>query len=170
MTSDHYPSSDNFPLLANLWRHGRRRDSPFDRDVRVRRAAGPRRDRVVCRRAVAREERRGGGAAERDGHGRCRPGVLGGGGGGHERRRRPALRRPRPRGGAAVRAARPRADRDGAGHRRRRPALAAPALLAAVVVPLAARWAWNGGWLQRMGFVDYAGAAVIHLAGGLCAA
>jgi Amt family ammonium transporter len=50
------------------------------------------------------------------------------------------------------------------------PALAAPALLAAIVVPLAGRWAWNGGWLQRLGFVDIAGASVIHVAGGLCAA
>jgi Amt family ammonium transporter len=50
------------------------------------------------------------------------------------------------------------------------PALAAPALLAAIVVPLAGRWAWNGGWLQRIGFVDIAGASVIHVAGGLCAA
>src|SRR5215207_3979273 len=50
------------------------------------------------------------------------------------------------------------------------PALAAPALLAAVIVPLAARWAWNNGWLQRMGFIDVAGASVIHVAGGLCAA
>ena len=50
------------------------------------------------------------------------------------------------------------------------PMLAAPALLAAVVVPLAGRWAWNHGWLQRMGFIDVAGASVIHVAGGLCAA
>jgi len=50
------------------------------------------------------------------------------------------------------------------------PMLAAPALLAAIVVPLAGRWAWNGGWLQRMGFIDYAGASVIHVAGGMCAA
>jgi len=50
------------------------------------------------------------------------------------------------------------------------PVLAAPALLAAIVVPLAGRWAWNGGWLYRMGFIDVAGASVIHVAGGLCAA
>jgi Amt family ammonium transporter len=50
------------------------------------------------------------------------------------------------------------------------PVLAAPALLAAIVIPLAGRWAWNGGWLQRMGFVDVAGATVIHVTGGLCAA
>ena len=55
------------------------------------------------------------------------------------------------------------------------PMLAAPALLGAVIVPLAARWTWGGGagaggWLHRLGYVDYAGASVIHVAGGLCAA
>jgi Amt family ammonium transporter len=50
------------------------------------------------------------------------------------------------------------------------PMLVPPALLAAIVVPLAGRWAWHGGWLQRMGFIDVAGASVIHVAGGLCAA
>jgi len=42
-------------------------------------------------------------------------------------------------------------------------------LMAAVVVPLAAEWAWRG-WLHRMGFIDVAGSAVFHLAGGLAAA
>jgi Amt family ammonium transporter len=50
------------------------------------------------------------------------------------------------------------------------PMLAAPALLGGVIVPLAGRWAWNAGWLQRIGFIDYAGASVVHVAGGLCAA
>ncbi|MEA2709473.1 MAG: ammonium transporter, Amt family, partial [Phycisphaerales bacterium] len=50
------------------------------------------------------------------------------------------------------------------------PILVAPALLAAVVVPLAARWAWNDGFLQRNGFIDVAGASVIHVTGGLFAA
>ena len=50
------------------------------------------------------------------------------------------------------------------------PMLAPPVLLAAIIVPLAGRWAWHGGWLQRMGFIDVAGATVIHVAGGLCAA
>jgi ammonia channel protein AmtB len=50
------------------------------------------------------------------------------------------------------------------------PSLLAPALLAGVIVPLAGRWAWPGGWLHRLGFVDYAGASVIHVTGGLCAA
>src|SRR5688572_15903316 len=49
------------------------------------------------------------------------------------------------------------------------PVLIAPAALAAVVVPLAGGWAW-GGWLRKLGFVDVGGAAVVHVAGGLCAA
>jgi Amt family ammonium transporter len=50
------------------------------------------------------------------------------------------------------------------------PMLAAPALLAGVVIPICGSWAWRGGWLQRMGYFDVAGASVIHVAGGLCAA
>jgi Amt family ammonium transporter len=49
------------------------------------------------------------------------------------------------------------------------PACAASVLLAAVVVPLAGNWAWFG-WLRRLGFVDLAGASVIHLAAGVSAA
>ena len=49
------------------------------------------------------------------------------------------------------------------------PSLVAPALLAGLIVPLAARWAWDG-WLRRLGFIDHGGSAAIHLTGGLCAA
>ncbi|MFI5381217.1 MAG: ammonium transporter [Tepidisphaerales bacterium] len=45
------------------------------------------------------------------------------------------------------------------------PACAASIALAGVVVPLAARWTLAGGWLARLGFVDFAGAAAIHLTG-----
>ncbi|MEO6435405.1 MAG: hypothetical protein ABIP55_06540 [Tepidisphaeraceae bacterium] len=50
------------------------------------------------------------------------------------------------------------------------PALLAPAVLGGLIVPLCARWAWNGGWLQRIGFFDVAGASVLHVTGGLFAA
>ena len=51
------------------------------------------------------------------------------------------------------------------------PMLAVPALLAGIVTPIAAQWAWNGGWLQReLGFFDAAGACVLHVTGGLAAA
>ncbi|MGA2498114.1 MAG: hypothetical protein ABSH20_10250 [Tepidisphaeraceae bacterium] len=49
------------------------------------------------------------------------------------------------------------------------PACAASIALAAVVVPLAARWTLTGGWLARLGFVDFAGAAAIHLSGAAAA-
>jgi Amt family ammonium transporter len=42
-------------------------------------------------------------------------------------------------------------------------------VLAGIVVPLAARWAWFG-WLARLGFVDAAGASVVHLSAGAFAA
>ncbi len=49
------------------------------------------------------------------------------------------------------------------------PMLVAPLLLAGLIVPIAGNIAWSG-FLHRMGFVDIAGASVIHVAGGLCAA
>ena len=49
------------------------------------------------------------------------------------------------------------------------PACAASIALAGVVVPLAARWTLVGGWLARLGFVDFAGAAAIHLGGAAAA-
>lgn len=51
------------------------------------------------------------------------------------------------------------------------PPLAASALVAGVIVPVAGHWAWSaGGWLARLGFVDVAGASVVHLSAGACAA
>ncbi len=49
--------------------------------------------------------------------------------------------------------------------------------VAAVVFPLAACWAWGGGWLANLGttmerghgFVDYAGAGVVYFLGGMAA-
>ena len=47
--------------------------------------------------------------------------------------------------------------------------LAIAALLAALFYPLAGHWAWGGrtgvgepGWLARLGFIDFAGASVVH--------
>jgi Amt family ammonium transporter len=45
----------------------------------------------------------------------------------------------------------------------------ASVLLAGLVVPLAGQWAWNG-WLRAQGFIDIAGASVVHMTAGLCAA
>ena len=48
-------------------------------------------------------------------------------------------------------------------------ACASTALLAAVTYPLFAHWAWGGGWLAQMGFVDSGGASAIQAVGGLTA-
>jgi Amt family ammonium transporter len=41
------------------------------------------------------------------------------------------------------------------------------ALVSGLLYPIAGGWAWNeNGWLGRMGFVDFAGATVVHSAGG----
>jgi Amt family ammonium transporter len=47
--------------------------------------------------------------------------------------------------------------------------LAISALLAGLVVPIVGHWTWFG-WLYRIGFIDQAGAAAIHLAPAVCAA
>jgi Amt family ammonium transporter len=41
------------------------------------------------------------------------------------------------------------------------------ALLAGVTFPLFSHWAWGGGWLADIGFVDYGGGATIHGVGGV---
>jgi len=54
---------------------------------------------------------------------------------------------------------------------------ACAAVLAAIVFPLAAHWIWAGGWLSALGanfslgagFLDFGGAATVHVVGGLSA-
>lgn len=41
-------------------------------------------------------------------------------------------------------------------------------LITGLVYPVAAAWTWGGGWLQVLGFRDFAGAGVVHLLGGVC--
>ena len=44
------------------------------------------------------------------------------------------------------------------------------AVISAIVYPIEAGWVWNGaGWLAQMGFIDFAGSAVIHMVGGISA-
>lgn len=38
------------------------------------------------------------------------------------------------------------------------------------VYPVVSHWAWSPeGWLQTVGYVDFAGSGVVHLLGGVCA-
>jgi Amt family ammonium transporter len=40
------------------------------------------------------------------------------------------------------------------------------ALLTGLIYPISGYWKWGGGWLQEMGFQDFAGSAVVHAVGG----
>ncbi|QDU56391.1 ammonium transporter [Aeoliella mucimassa] len=40
------------------------------------------------------------------------------------------------------------------------------AILTAFVYPVSGMWKWGGGWLDQMGFADFAGSAVVHGVGG----
>jgi Amt family ammonium transporter len=44
-------------------------------------------------------------------------------------------------------------------------------VISAVIYPVEAGWVWNlhdKGWLQDLGFIDFAGSGVIHMVGGIC--
>ena len=43
------------------------------------------------------------------------------------------------------------------------------AIISLIVYPIEAGWVWGGGWLSRLGFIDFAGSCVIHMVGGLSA-
>ncbi len=40
------------------------------------------------------------------------------------------------------------------------------ALLTGLIYPISGSWKWGGGWLQEMGFQDFAGSIVVHAVGG----
>ncbi|OAT87065.1 ammonium transporter [Desulfotomaculum copahuensis] len=46
------------------------------------------------------------------------------------------------------------------------PYLVFTALAAGLIYPLAGHWVWGGGWLGKLGMLDFAGSAVVHAVGG----
>lgn len=40
------------------------------------------------------------------------------------------------------------------------------ALITILVYPVVGHWIWGGGWLSRLGFLDFAGSTVVHSVGG----
>jgi Amt family ammonium transporter len=42
-------------------------------------------------------------------------------------------------------------------------------VLTAIIYPVQASWTWGGGWLDAMGFSDYAGSTLVHSCGGWAA-
>jgi Amt family ammonium transporter len=42
-------------------------------------------------------------------------------------------------------------------------------VVAGITYPITIHWIWGGGWLAQQGFLDFAGSAAVHLAGGMVA-
>jgi ammonium transporter, Amt family len=42
-------------------------------------------------------------------------------------------------------------------------------VMTGIIYPIAGHWIWGGGWLARLGMIDFAGSAVIHGLGGFAA-
>ncbi|MEX2027248.1 MAG: ammonium transporter, partial [Pirellulaceae bacterium] len=40
------------------------------------------------------------------------------------------------------------------------------AIITGLIYPISGMWKWGGGWLNQMGFVDFAGSVVVHAVGG----
>ena len=40
-------------------------------------------------------------------------------------------------------------------------------LMTTIIFPITSAWVWGGGWLQELGFKDFAGGTAVHLIGGL---
>ena len=40
-------------------------------------------------------------------------------------------------------------------------------IMTTFIYPIGAGWAWGGGWLQNIGFLDFSGSGVVHLVGGV---
>lgn len=42
-------------------------------------------------------------------------------------------------------------------------------VISAVIYPISGHWIWGGGWLSKLGFIDFAGSTVVHSVGGWAA-
>lgn len=43
------------------------------------------------------------------------------------------------------------------------------ALISVLIYPITGHWIWGGGWLDGIGFHDFAGSTAVHMVGGVCA-
>ena len=43
------------------------------------------------------------------------------------------------------------------------------AVISLIIYPVVGHWIWGGGWLSKMGFIDFAGSTVVHSVGGWAA-
>ena len=42
-------------------------------------------------------------------------------------------------------------------------------VLTALIYPIVVNWKWGGGWLDQLGFIDFAGSGLVHMTGGFAA-
>ena len=42
-------------------------------------------------------------------------------------------------------------------------------IMTALIYPVVGAWTWGGGWIDQLGFVDFAGSTIVHLTGGVAA-
>jgi Amt family ammonium transporter len=47
--------------------------------------------------------------------------------------------------------------------------IAVAVVMTALIYPIVGFWKWGGGWLDQLGFYDFAGSTVVHLTGGVAA-
>ena len=40
-------------------------------------------------------------------------------------------------------------------------------LMMGLIYPIIVAWTWGGGWLSKLGYLDYAGSGIVHLTGGI---
>lgn len=43
------------------------------------------------------------------------------------------------------------------------------AIMTGLIYPVVGHWVWGGGWLSKLGFVDFAGSGAVHMVGGFAA-
>lgn len=43
------------------------------------------------------------------------------------------------------------------------------AVISLVIYPVSGHWIWGGGWLAKLGFIDFAGSTAVHMVGGIAA-
>lgn len=43
------------------------------------------------------------------------------------------------------------------------------AAISIIIYPISGHWIWGGGWLNQLGFHDFAGSTAVHMVGGICA-
>jgi ammonium transporter, Amt family len=47
--------------------------------------------------------------------------------------------------------------------------VAVAVVMTAVIYPIVGAWTWGGGWIDQLGFADFAGSTIVHMTGGVAA-